>query len=273
MIEINYTKTVGVADAAMTIGGTSFTPENTTATYSGGLVTFTDGVETAKYPLYELKALGVVLFTDGGSIENFIALLATTPNVFGYNVNVDFTTSGDNVTIGDTGVTIPANGASFTAKTRNATGLNFETVHIDVTGGETFTILQARNCFLNGDDISPSARVVVAALSAANTFTPSVDALTPQYDISSMTVSRAISATESLVLVNISAAATATLPAASTLTPGQYIRLKDIGGNLSTNTLTIATAGGNIDGNASIEITKDYASYDFLSDGTNYFIL
>ena len=274
MTRIDYTKTPGVDDAVLTIGGTEFAIDTTTVTTGQGLVTITDGTNTAVDTPFNYTALGHLNFTKEVEVKLFVELLLTEPNIFDQNEFVDFTASNGSLTIGDTGVTISPNGATFSSLRRGATGLEFEAIKIDVIDGEVFTILEPKYCQLNGDGISPKASVVVAALKAANdAFITNPDALTPLYNVTTFTVSRAIDVTESLIFADISAAATMTLPPASSLTAGTYFRVKDVGGSWANNTLTITAASGNIDGNSSIELTKNYASYDFVSDGTNYYIL
>ena len=64
---------------------------------------------------------------------------------------------------------------------------------------------------------------------------------------------------------------TITLPAASEVTADTIFTVKRISGG--SNTLTVATGGGNIDGAASFSIPTQYASYSFVSDGENYWII
>jgi len=70
-------------------------------------------------------------------------------------------------------------------------------------------------------------------------------------------------------IVNTSgAAATLTLPAP---TINGFVRLKD-NGNSNTNNITVLTAGAEtIDGQASDVINSDYASVNYVSDGTNWY--
>lgn len=61
---------------------------------------------------------------------------------------------------------------------------------------------------------------------------------------------------------------TVTLPAAAS-NSGRTINVKNIG----TGTITVGSAGGTIDGSASITIAQRYNSMTVVSDGTNWFII
>jgi len=80
---------------------------------------------------------------------------------------------------------------------------------------------------------------------------------------------------DDVIEVNVAAAATVTLPAAaltgSTTSIGKMYTIKDISGNAATNNITIATAGGTIDGFATLTINTNYGYFQIVSDGTNYY--
>lgn len=64
---------------------------------------------------------------------------------------------------------------------------------------------------------------------------------------------------------------TVTLPAASEVTADTIFTVKRISGG--SNTLTVTTGGGDIDGAATHSIPTQYASYSYVSDGSNYWII
>jgi len=64
---------------------------------------------------------------------------------------------------------------------------------------------------------------------------------------------------------------TVTLPDATTVTADTIYTVKRTTGG--SNTLTVATDGGNIDGVSTHSIPTQYASFSYISDGTNYFVL
>ena len=64
---------------------------------------------------------------------------------------------------------------------------------------------------------------------------------------------------------------TVTLPDATTVTADTIFTVKRTTGGA--NTLTVTTGGGTIDGAATFSIPTQYASYSFISDGTNYWII
>lgn len=64
---------------------------------------------------------------------------------------------------------------------------------------------------------------------------------------------------------------TVTLPDATTVTADTIFTVKRT--TAGANTLTVTTGGGNIDGAASQTINTQYASYSYVSDGTNYWII
>lgn len=64
---------------------------------------------------------------------------------------------------------------------------------------------------------------------------------------------------------------TVTLPDAAETTADTIFTVKRI--SAGANTLTVNTGGGNIDGAASQTINTQYASYSYVSDGTNWWII
>lgn len=64
---------------------------------------------------------------------------------------------------------------------------------------------------------------------------------------------------------------TITLPAASETTADTVFTVKRVSGGA--NSLTVTTGGGNIDGAATHSIPTQYASYSYVSDGENYWIV
>jgi hypothetical protein len=92
--------------------------------------------------------------------------------------------------------------------------------------------------------------------------------------VSTKTSAYAITATNATVFVNTSGGAfTVTLPNPTTTT-GQIFRIKDVGGALGTNQLTVAPFGTEtIEGQAStipVKLYANYGNYAFQSDGTNW---
>ena len=87
--------------------------------------------------------------------------------------------------------------------------------------------------------------------------------------VTTLTGSATLTASQAgLVLVDNAAAATITLPAASAAT-GLTFTVK----RLSTNNVTVATAGGNIDANATEGLLSKWAYVTVISDGANWFIV
>lgn len=84
--------------------------------------------------------------------------------------------------------------------------------------------------------------------------------------ISSPTTNYTVAGTDTVVLA--SNTITVTLPTAASST-GRKIFVKNIG----TGTVTVATAGGNIDGAATAVISKQYNAITVVSDGTNWWII
>ena len=64
---------------------------------------------------------------------------------------------------------------------------------------------------------------------------------------------------------------TITLPDATTVTPDTIFTIKRT--TAGANTLTVNAESGNIDGAASQTINTQYASYSYISDGSNYWII
>lgn len=72
-----------------------------------------------------------------------------------------------------------------------------------------------------------------------------------------------------LVLASASGGAfTVTLPAVAA---GAFVTVKKT--DSSANVVTVSPASGTIDGASSVALSVQYESYDFVSDGTNWFIV
>lgn len=84
--------------------------------------------------------------------------------------------------------------------------------------------------------------------------------------VTSVTGAYAVAASIGVVLANGSF--TVTVPAAAA-NNGRVINIKNTG----TGVITVATAGGNIDGQATVLLNIQYASVTLVSDGTNWFII
>lgn len=96
------------------------------------------------------------------------------------------------------------------------------------------------------------------------------------YRFSTKTATFTISAGDqfSVYLCNHSAAITANLPSASSVTSGFVINIKDISGNASVNTITIDPNGSQtIDGALTYIISIDRENIKIMSDGSNWVIL
>lgn len=84
--------------------------------------------------------------------------------------------------------------------------------------------------------------------------------------VTTQTSDYTLTASDYFVLVN--GGYTMTLPAASSSQVGTRYKIKQIG----TANVTIATLGGLIDGNISIQLQNQYTSVDLVSDGSNWWI-
>ena len=77
---------------------------------------------------------------------------------------------------------------------------------------------------------------------------------------------------DSVVLVDTSGGSgTINLPDASTVNAGRSFLIKDKG-DAGTNSFTLSTNGGDIDGGASITINEAHVAVTLVCDGTNYWI-
>ncbi len=76
--------------------------------------------------------------------------------------------------------------------------------------------------------------------------------------------------TDNILLVNTSAARTITLPVP---TSGRFLKIQDSTGNSFTNKITVSPhSSENINGvNTSATLSNNFGSWDFVSDGTNWF--
>ena len=94
------------------------------------------------------------------------------------------------------------------------------------------------------------------------------NALSDGFLFSTSTVTGNYTATTSDQLLLVSTTATVTLPAAVE-TNGKRFVVKNIGDGV----VTVVSTSGMLDGNVSIVVGVKYTSLDFVSDGTNYWII
>jgi hypothetical protein len=90
-----------------------------------------------------------------------------------------------------------------------------------------------------------------------------------------LTVTTVTTATHSalvntIVLCNRAGTVAVTLP---TPTANRQIVVKDISGAAETNTITVNSSSGNVDGSASQTITSNYGSLTFVGDGSNWWAI
>ena len=80
--------------------------------------------------------------------------------------------------------------------------------------------------------------------------------------------------TDRILGVNATASLDIRLPAASGFSAGQYLVIKDDGGNADSNNIVVKTAGSDtIDGLSSIILDSPYAAVNVYSNGTNKFFV
>lgn len=103
-----------------------------------------------------------------------------------------------------------------------------------------------------------------------NPFTGNFDITTDPPAAVTVTTATHNAATNTVVLCNRAGAVAVTLPAP---TANAQIVVKDISGAAETNTITVTSASGNVDGSASQTITSNYGSLAFIGDGTNWWTL
>ena len=89
-----------------------------------------------------------------------------------------------------------------------------------------------------------------------------------QYNVVTKTSDYTASGGDCVLVDASSGDVTITLPEPSKAT---QVNIKKI--DQSTNIVTVVPNGGNIDGKASKEISTQYESYLFISDGTNWYII
>ena len=104
----------------------------------------------------------------------------------------------------------------------------------------------------------------------------STNTLDRNRNITTTAISYTALQTDDVIEVTSTAAArTITLPApattGATTSIGKVFAIKDTSGNAATNNITIATAGGTIDGFATLTINTNYGYFQIVCDGTNYF--
>lgn len=103
-----------------------------------------------------------------------------------------------------------------------------------------------------------------------NPFTGNFDAVNDPQKAVTVTAATHSAASNTVVLCNRAGTVAVTLP--SPLANAQVI-VKDISGAAETNTITVTSTSGNVDGAASQTITSNYGSLAFIADGTNWWVL
>ncbi len=166
--------------------------------------------------------------------------------------------------------TISASGGTITA-------LNNKAENRLVTLGATTTELDGEaNLTFNGSILDLTGGMSASTYVSSSTFYGDGSNLTGVSSFSRRAVTSTITAsiTDRLLGVSASTALEIRLPGASTLTSGQYITVKDEGGNADVNSITILTSGSEtIDGGSSIVMESSFAAVTIYSDGTDkYFV-
>jgi hypothetical protein len=166
--------------------------------------------------------------------------------------------------------TISASGGTITA-------LNNKAENRLVTLGATTTELDGEaNLTFNGSILDLTGGMSASTYVSSSTFYGDGSNLTGVSSFSRRAVTSTITAsiTDRLLGVSASAALEIRLPGASAMASGQYITIKDEGGNADVNSITILTSGSEtIDGGSSIVMESSFAAVTIYSDGTNkYFV-
>jgi hypothetical protein len=96
------------------------------------------------------------------------------------------------------------------------------------------------------------------------------DSLIAPRNLVSISSNYSVLTTDAILLVDTtSGTVTVTLPSPTSL-KGYMFSIKKI---VAANSLIINTVSGNIDGGSSATVTVNNVSLDFITDGTNYFIV
>lgn len=103
-----------------------------------------------------------------------------------------------------------------------------------------------------------------------NPFTGNFDLVNDPQKAVTVTSATHSASSNTVVLCNRAGTVAVTLPAP---TANSQIVVKDISGAAETNTITVTSASGNVDGSASQTITSNYGSLSFIADGTNWWAL
>lgn len=88
--------------------------------------------------------------------------------------------------------------------------------------------------------------------------------------VSVAAASYTVQATDNVVLVNFAGAVAVTMPLA---TRGRMFVVKDSSGAAGVNNVTMTPLSGLVDGSATSVITANYASYSYVADGTDWWII
>jgi|7_EtaG_2_1085326.scaffolds.fasta_scaffold04700_2 hypothetical protein len=166
--------------------------------------------------------------------------------------------------------TISSSGGTITA-------LNNKAENRLVTLGATTTELDGEaNLTFNGSILDLTGGMSASTYVSSSTYYGDGSNLSgiSSYSRRSVTSTTTASISDTLLGVSASAALEIRLPGASVLTSGQYITIKDEGGNSDVNNITILTSGSEtIDGGSSIVMESAYAAVTIYSNGTDkYFV-
>lgn len=100
-----------------------------------------------------------------------------------------------------------------------------------------------------------------------NPFTGNFDAVNDPLKTTTVTTATHSASANTIVLCNRAGTVAVTLPSPAKDT---QVVVKDISGAAESNTITVSSTSGNVDGSASQTITSNYGSLAFVGDGTNW---
>jgi len=242
------------------------TTNNALLVTSGSPITSSGTIHLA----LSVELVGLSGISTNGLIVRTGAGTYTEASISGTTGNI--TVNNGNGSTGNINIDLPNVGTPVTTSLVNIT--------TDAKGRITATTLVSSSNVISALGYTPvnkAGDVMLGSLSAGgfkitNLSTPTVstDAVTKQYvdytDVVSVTANYLATLTNVVILCN--GLLTVTLPTAVGA-KGKTYHVKNIG----TQTVTINTAGGVIDGNTGILITRRYDSYMIVSDDINWYVV
>jgi len=218
---------------------------------AGGLEIYLPNISTSRGTLasadeflVDVTGSGNNARTTMNSIYTYVASQLSIPTVSGVNGRVQLSDGAGDLT--------STSNLSFDTGTSTLSTVNISATNVTASGHVSASVFYGDGSNLTG--------ISGGGSTSLNIFTASFNVLST-YDVIGMSTSGSV--------------VTASLPGASSLSSGQRLVFKDVGGSGSVNDLVIEASGSEtIDGASTLKISTDWGATTIVSDGVGqYFII